>query len=46
LIDDNDDDFLGAVSCYPLYLLWRTPPQKDAAAIRARTPVFIITFNL
>jgi hypothetical protein len=27
---------LGAISCFPLYLLWRTPPQKDAAPIRAR----------
>ena len=27
--------FFGANSRYPLYLLWRTTPQKDAAATGA-----------
>jgi hypothetical protein len=31
----KDVIFFGANSRYPLYLLWRTPPQQDAAATRA-----------
>ena len=38
----NEVEGLGAISCYPLYLLWRTPPQKDAASIRARGLIFKI----
>jgi hypothetical protein len=36
---------LGAISCCPLYLLWRTPPQKDAAPIRARRFGFMRRFK-
>jgi len=36
----NEVEDLGAISCCPLYLLCRTPAQKDAAPIRARAPVF------
>jgi len=35
---------LGPVSCCPLYLLRRTPAQKDAAPIRARALGFIRRF--
>jgi hypothetical protein len=40
--------FFGAISRYSLYLLWRTPPQQDAAAIGAKEDVliFIITNKL
>ena len=42
--------FFGANSRYSLYLLWRTPPQKDAATIGARAKrsweLFIIKQNL
>jgi hypothetical protein len=36
----NEVEDLGAISCCPLYLLRRTPAQKDAAPIRARTSGF------